>query len=234
MAEDNFWFPLEYEKLRASTGTWKDEAFGAYLRLLIYQFDKGSIPSDLDELSTISPSIRKHWPVISKKFVDDGNGGLINRKMAAVRLDILNKKEINKLNGSKGGKTKANRYRGSSETVAGLDVRSSETVANKTKQNNNKKEEENTVFTIEHCLEVALKDDRFVRANKTGNEELLEFNRLLESRGEYEKNPGDYKSHFANWKKTGKKNEAVPKTGENGISVQQMKEQKARELLGNN
>lgn len=61
------------------------------------------------------------------------------------------------------------------------------------------------LFTIEHCLTVAMNDPRWVKANKVIQADLLEFNAMLEKRGVYEKNPMDYKTHFANWKLTGKK-----------------------------
>lgn len=55
-------------------------------------------------------------------------------------------------------------------------------------------------FTIEHCMTVALLDKRWVEANKTDESELLVFNSELVKTGTYQKNPMDYKSHFARWK----------------------------------
>lgn len=60
-------------------------------------------------------------------------------------------------------------------------------------------------YSIEHCLTIAMNDDRWVKANKVSKPDLLEFNGLLEKRGVYTKNPMDYKTHFANWKLGGKK-----------------------------
>jgi hypothetical protein len=60
-------------------------------------------------------------------------------------------------------------------------------------------------FPIEQCLAIAMRDERWVNANKTSRKELEEFNLMLERRGLYEKNPADYKNHFANWKLSGKK-----------------------------
>lgn len=68
-------------------------------------------------------------------------------------------------------------------------------------------------FKIEECLEFAMADDRWVRSNKTTKNELIEFNKLLERRGIYEKNPKDYKEHFANWKLSGKKESFFDNTG---------------------
>ena len=65
------------------------------------------------------------------------------------------------------------------------------------------KKEDIPVFTIEHCMTVALKDDRWKNATKATKESLLLFNKILEERAEYLKNPIDYKSHYANLKKRG-------------------------------
>lgn len=56
-------------------------------------------------------------------------------------------------------------------------------------------------FKIEDCFTIALKDSRWVKANKATPEDLAEFNRHLESKAIYQKKPDDYKSHFASWKK---------------------------------
>jgi hypothetical protein len=61
------------------------------------------------------------------------------------------------------------------------------------------------VFSLAHCKMLALRDPRWVKANSTNEKELEDFNSLLEKRAHYEKNPADYKSHFANWKMGGKK-----------------------------
>lgn len=78
-----------------------------------------------------------------------------------------------------------------------------------------------TVFPIEHCAFVALKDERWTRANNATDRELKEFNLLLEQRGVYTKNPLDYKTHFANWKRTGKS--AIPEPIQQGLSPRLMR-----------
>lgn len=67
--------------------------------------------------------------------------------------------------------------------------------------------EREEVFPIEECLLVAMRDERWVRANKAARSDLEEFNKLLEKRGAYTKGYIDYKNHFANWKLTGKKDD---------------------------
>lgn len=71
-------------------------------------------------------------------------------------------------------------------------------------------EEEGEVRTLEECVKISLRDPRWVKANRTTEKELQEFNSLMEKRGVYDKNPADYKSHFANWKLKGKKEIDLP------------------------
>jgi uncharacterized protein YdaU (DUF1376 family) len=108
MPKGDYYFKLYYQRLLTSTVGWKDEEFGAYMRLLIYQFDKGSIPSDKASLSRIAPSAKKHWKLLETKFIDDGNGGLINKVMNDVRNTRLNISEKKSLIGSAGGRPPAN------------------------------------------------------------------------------------------------------------------------------
>lgn len=54
-------------------------------------------------------------------------------------------------------------------------------------------------YSIEHCLVVAMNDDRWVKDSKATEEKLLLFNQFLSGQGVYEKNPMDYKKHFYNW-----------------------------------
>lgn len=76
---------------------------------------------------------------------------------------------------------------------------------------NNKQENSHSdiLFSIEHCITVAMNDQRWVDANKVTKKDLEAFNKLLEKRGEYEKNPMDYKKHYANWTAGGKKDDTV-------------------------
>jgi hypothetical protein len=69
------------------------------------------------------------------------------------------------------------------------------------------------IFSIEHCAFLALRDDRFVSANKTDKAQLKVFNEYLESTAVYEKDILDYKSHYARWRKKQPKG-LVPKVSE--------------------
>jgi len=53
---------------------------------------------------------------------------------------------------------------------------------------------------LSECLGISIKDDGWVRKNKTNIAELQTFNDYLEKIGETEKTLNDYKKHFANLK----------------------------------
>ena len=76
------WVPIYHRDLKASTADWSDSEFGAYLRLLLHQWDRGSIPSDMARLARIAPSAAEHWELIGPKFP-----GGVNPRMAKVRSD---------------------------------------------------------------------------------------------------------------------------------------------------
>jgi len=57
------------------------------------------------------------------------------------------------------------------------------------------------LYSIEHCIAVAMNDDRWVKDNKASPEKLSLFNAYLSGQGVYEKNPADYKKHFYHWNK---------------------------------
>lgn len=108
MAKGDFYFPLFYQRLLTSTVGWTDEEFGAYLRLLIYQFDVGFIPGEIKELKKISKKAAKNWKFFAKKFIKIENGNYQNIVMAEIRDKIQNKKEVNRLNGKLGGRPAEN------------------------------------------------------------------------------------------------------------------------------
>lgn len=105
MPKGDYFFPLYYQKLLASTTGWKDDEFGAYMRLLIYQYDKGHVPDDMAAIGRIITSAKKNWPLLSQKFVKDGEV-LKNEVMERIKKGRAKKAEANKNNGMKGGRPK--------------------------------------------------------------------------------------------------------------------------------
>ncbi len=104
MAKGDYYFPLYYQRLLSSCTGWKDDELGAYLRLLIYQFDNGGIPDDMEEITRIAPSARKNWPRLAKKFEKNEAGEFINPVMDEIRQSRLKKLETLKTNGARGGR----------------------------------------------------------------------------------------------------------------------------------
>lgn len=83
MAKDPI-FPLYYNDIDRSTKTWTDEEFGAYMRLLMEQWDKGSLPNDYQRLTRIATSLDKNWTMLKEKFVEV-DGRLQNRHLEEIR-----------------------------------------------------------------------------------------------------------------------------------------------------
>jgi len=106
MAKGDYYFPLYYKRLLASTIGWTDAEFGTYLRLLIHQFDNGSIPSDLNKLARIAPSVKKNWHIVSEKFIPRNDTELYNEVMDDIYKAAQTKKERNHKNGLNGGRPK--------------------------------------------------------------------------------------------------------------------------------
>jgi uncharacterized protein YdaU (DUF1376 family) len=209
MAKGDYYFPLFYQRFYSSTQGWTEEQEGSYLRLLTYQFDKGFIPSDPKKIKKIAPKAIKNWKLFESKFVQNSDGNLINIVMDEIRKNIQEKKAKNLENGKLGGRPKTERLPETKPNGYENDNRNETERVTQTKPilitNNQNIKEERENFSIEHCLVIALNDGRWTKANHTNEKELKEFNTLLEQRGVYEKNPLDYKTHFANWKRTGKK-----------------------------
>jgi len=103
MASDQkVYMPLMIGDWLKGTRGMKAEVRGVYLNLLLFQWDNGYIPSDMETLSLIDPEIGKVWVFIKDKFVEDGPGRLKNLKNNEVR-DFWKKQSSN---GKKGGRPK--------------------------------------------------------------------------------------------------------------------------------
>lgn len=96
MAKDPV-FPLYYNDIDRSTKTWTDEEFGAYMRLLMEQWDKGFLPKDYQRLTRIATSLDKNWPMLKDKF-KEFDGVLKNEVLEGHREKRLKHKEKQKNN----------------------------------------------------------------------------------------------------------------------------------------
>ena len=176
---------------------------GHYITLLCYQQQSSTGSLSVEKIKMLmGKDYTKQWPVIAHKFESDGDG-FFNSRM---------RKEIERR--SKYSDSRRSNRASKNPNISSTYVKhmETETVIGIKKGGVGGKIEATVngfsgLFTIEHCMECALRDERFVNKNKTNKHELQQFNDVLERRGEYEKNIADYKSHFANWKRLGMKNE---------------------------
>jgi len=90
-------FPLYYNDIDRSTRDWSDEEFGAYMRLLMHQWDKGSLPKDYQRLTRIATSLSTTWDMLKDKFPQDGEV-LKNRVLEDIRTKYLKHREKQKSN----------------------------------------------------------------------------------------------------------------------------------------
>ncbi len=94
--------PLLTKNISETTVSWSDEEFGAYMRLLIYQWSHNKIPKEFSRLNKIAESAEKNWELIGSKFEDIGNG-LQNKVMELIRGGRKEFHDKQKNNGKKGG-----------------------------------------------------------------------------------------------------------------------------------
>ena len=158
---------------------------GCYIDLLVAQFNNG--PLSLEMVKTVLGQDQATWTILSSKFKQDSQGNFFNERLAT---EIEKRKEFigsRKQNGKKGGRPPSK----ASEKPSGLHTVSLPEDIN---------EDEIVKYTIEICLEISFKDERWVRANKTDRFELERFNEYMERLGQYTMNPLEYKRYFAKLK----------------------------------
>lgn len=163
---------------------------GCYIDLLHAQFNNGRL--SLEEIKTcLGSDFGTSWPTIQKKFKQDETGLFFNERLEQEKQKRMKYSESRRKN--KEGSGKDPTYVTSYVKHMSPHMENENTVFNKNT-------EEQKKFSIEHCMTIALNDERWVKANKANEVQLKTFNQFLEQTGEYEKNPTDYKKHFANLK----------------------------------
>lgn len=75
---------------------------GVYMGLLLHQWEKGFIPSDIYELEEIEREVNKVWDKLKDKFIEIEPGKLQNQKLEEVREFWKKQRK----NGGKGGRPK--------------------------------------------------------------------------------------------------------------------------------
>lgn len=103
MAKDQkVYMPLMIGDWLKGTRGMKAEVRGVYINLLLFQWDNGYIPSDMEELCLIDPELPKVWDKLKDKFSEAAPGKLKNLKNDEVKAFWAKQRK----NGKKGGKPK--------------------------------------------------------------------------------------------------------------------------------
>lgn len=87
MAEDKLeWFPLYWQRMTIGTLQMSAEEIGAYMLLLIHQWDKGFVPANEKDLRKISRVSIKKLEKVLKKFEKFGDK-LVNDTLEIIRIE---------------------------------------------------------------------------------------------------------------------------------------------------
>ena len=159
------------------------EEKGAYLELLILQFNRGHMTSHM-----VGQVVGQLWVNVKDKFIQDENGLWYNE-----RLDDEKNKRKSFTDSRKNNLKGKNQYSKNGHTLGHM-------TSHMENENENENRNKDVLFSIEKCKEIALADIRWVNANKATPNELDIFNQYLERIGEYDRNPLDYKKHFGKLK----------------------------------
>jgi uncharacterized protein YdaU (DUF1376 family) len=104
------WFPLYWQRFKIGTFEMKADEVGAYILLLIYEWDKGFLPEDRQELLKISKVSDKKLEKVLKKFQLIENK-YFNETLEVIRIEQSEKHAKNSERGQKGAKVKWENFR---------------------------------------------------------------------------------------------------------------------------
>jgi len=208
---------------------------GCYMDVLHAQFNHGHL--SLEEIKTcLGSDFGTTWPALQKKFKQDEHGLFFNERLEEEknkRKAFTDSRRNNRLD-----KKKEITYDTSYEKhmIHHMENVNENVNSSLGKEGTGEKpfytpslipEPTGEKFPIEDCLAIALRDDRWVKANKTNEAELNEFNAMLERIATYHEVPIEYKRYFGHWKAKGKldlvKPAATPAHGQSG-ALQRIKE----------
>lgn len=160
------------------------EEKGAYVELLMVQFNRGHMTSHM-----IAHTVGQLWDNIKGKFIQDAEGLWFNE-----RLDSEKDKRANFT------KSRRNNIKGVNQYNKKEEKKEPHMNGHMTSHMENENRNVNEIELI-RCIEISLKDERWIRLNKTNVTELQIFKTKLETEGINYKTPIDFKTHFARWKK---------------------------------
>ncbi len=102
-------FQLYASDFYMDTSGWTATQVGIYFRLLMFEWINGSIPNDTEKLARIAQIdhgnfLKCYRPTVEGKFLENGNGVLINRRLEEVRKKQSKYLESQLEKGKKGGR----------------------------------------------------------------------------------------------------------------------------------
>jgi len=83
--------PVNIPLFWVDIASWSIDEVGAYTRLLWHEWINGPLPKDTKRLQRIAGcsnnKFNKIWPIVGKKFKDNGNDCFINLRMETIRQE---------------------------------------------------------------------------------------------------------------------------------------------------
>lgn len=201
MAENKKSFLLYANIIHTVKKLSKEQVADLFLTILEYVNDNDPVVNDI-AVDLVFEPIKQQLKIDLKKWDEK-----IAKYSSAGRSGGLKSGEARRSNASKNEAKRSDASHG--EAIEAVNdnviVNVNDNVNNDVIRDHSQKIENEIQYTIEHCLTIALNDNRWVQANKATRNDLEAFNKKLEGRGIYKKNPADYKTHFHNWKAGGMK-----------------------------
>lgn len=97
-------FPFYPSDFLLGTVLMTDAQVGAYMRLLCYQWQEGSLPKDENLLARLAATNLETIQAILVKFKEGGDGKLRNKRMEDVRKSLISYRKSRSENGKLGGR----------------------------------------------------------------------------------------------------------------------------------
>ncbi len=100
------YMPLFGRDFFVATVGWPDAAVGAYIRLLIVQWEQGSVPGPLEELLAIAPTVVENWGFLESKFPAGSDGRRRNARCEEHRATSMELKAVRSEAGKLGNRVR--------------------------------------------------------------------------------------------------------------------------------
>ncbi len=182
------------------------EEVGGYIRLLIHQWDKGSLPNDDKKLIKLSGMKPKSLETVKQKFELNEDGNLRNKRLEKTRQQQIEFKKSK----SESGKNGANKRWQKDGTAIVLplaknsSLSSTSSSTSKVQQHQQSSHEvfKENLFTEEWKLERENLELQLNPRREITEEEVIAFNRHLQTEEKHHIHRSEYLKHLRNWLNT--------------------------------